>query len=170
MSKSIFNNIFEQVNYVYSKVTWGVISYISSIYYYYFNDEVEIIDSDKSEITKTSYDLETNVLTIDYIVKGNQYKLKHSLVNKINNSYIKDLLNNESPEKPILTAMINDTIDITLLMNEFCGPNGDFYKGEFKMKVSYVVPEKYYEEFKKLEIIDEMGDMFEYESLKDLLS
>ena len=144
-------------------------SYISSIYFYYFNDEIVIVDTDKSDITKIYYDLETNVLSIDYIVKGNQYKLKHSLSNKINDSYIKELLNNENPEKPILTALLNDSIDITGLMNEYCGPNGDFYKNEFKMYVSYVIPEKYHDEFKKLEIIDEMGDMFEYESLKELL-
>lgn len=171
MSKSILDNIFEQVNTICSRVTWGVVSYVSSIYYHYFNDEVVIDENDKNttKITRTSYNLDIHVLSINYTVMGNKYKLRHSLTNNIGENYIKELLTNESPEKPILTAMINENIDITELANRFCGPNGDFYQNEFKMKVSYLIPIKYHNEFKKLEIIDEMGDMFEYESLNDLL-
>ena len=162
-------NFFDNVYSICSNVTWKAVSYISTIYCYYFNNEVEIVDNGNTEITRTSYNIEMHVLSINYSVRGNKYKLRHSLTHNISEKYIKELLTNKNPEKPILTAIVNDEIDITELANRFCGPSGDFYQTEFKMKVSYLIPLKYHSEFKKLEIIDEMGDMFEYESLNDYI-
>jgi len=171
MEESILNYYFgkfkEGGSYLYSGIIWNSIK-IYTYFSQYFESE---LCPEENKIISTEYNNEHNVINISYIIENVEYKVVCPIFHNIDERYIKYLLKCKDPETYILSAMLNDKIDITDLLNKLCGPNGTFYYPSIRMKLKWVIPNEYLVDgFDNLSLIDNEGNDYIYNDLNDILS
>lgn len=171
MVNSILYNYFEKIRdnswYIYNSLIMGTVKIYTYFSLYFENDEKMI---GENRVIQTEYNKEYNIIKFVYCIQDIEYILVSPIFHNIDKRYIKLLLDIKNPDTYILSALINDKIDITDLLNKLCGPYGTFYYPIICMKLKWVIPEIYINDFKTLSIIDNLGDDYLYRDLNDILS
>lgn len=171
MENSILYNYLEKIKdnswYIYNSFIIRTVK-IYTYFSLYFENEQQV-ESD-NQISQTDYNKEHNIIKIVYKIQDVEYILVSPIFHNIDERYIKLLLKSKNPEKYILSALINDNIDVTELLNKLCGPYGTFYYPIICMKLKWIIPEIHINDFKTLSIVDNQGDDYLYTNLNDVLS
>ena len=120
--------------------------YVNEIYTSYINPPQE-------RVLESSYDLETDTITLDYKIEDNifTFNFPRTLQRDVN-ELINEFKNTESGDK-ILDASIvieGNENDITKRINELCGPSGCHLEIT-PMRLSYISPN-----INELKIMDDM--------------
>jgi hypothetical protein len=149
-------------SYIYSP-TMSIYNYFSSVYNSYYRDE------------EIKVDIESKTIEITFSTDDKLYKIKTDLVNN-NLKEICQKLEIDIQKQPCisqktyLSATINDEYDITDLLTQYSGPFGDFYQRYgLDMKVDYIIPPYLRENFESLKLIDDEAELYEFNSLNDIL-
>lgn len=144
---------------------FGLINYLMKTYHWIFNtfffleNEIQhIIFGNKSQLSVS--DLRSDGIDhveIRYTYNNHYYKLAIPIT-------IPKIYSGLSGVG-IIEAIVNDNIDITEYVEEYQGPQCDFYN--LPLLVSWIVPQKYHADFKKLTIMNANGENHSYTDLTD---
>ena len=161
-----FNKIKDGSFYLYKGIFWNTVKVFTYFSQYFETNNNDIDDG----IISTDYDNEHNVIKITYSIKNIEYILICPIFSNISSKYIEFLLKCEKPDYYILSATLNDEIDITDLLNKVCGPYGTFYYPVITKKIKWILPKEHLINFKNITIIDVEGNDYSFNNLDDILS
>jgi len=148
-------------SYIYTPSV-SIYNYIFSFYNYNNSEE------------KIKVDIDSKTIELSFSFKEYDYKIKTNLVNnnlkEIYEKIQSDFKNYSYNEKTYLSAVINNEYDITDLINQYCGPFGDFYqKYGLDMKVSFIIPDNLKKNFISLKLIDNEAELYEFTDINSIL-